>query len=346
MKRIASLAFLSAFLSAQAAHAEGPIERAIYFQGAASPVMERIIDLHNMLMWIMSGIVLLVLALLVVVIVRFNAKAHPEPSKTTHNVPLEIVWTLAPVLILLIIAVPSFRVLFYGAITQEADMTIKAIGNQWNWSYEYPDHGDISFTAVMTKNTALKPDDVPLLTTDNPVVLPVGKNVRIQVTASDVIHSFAVPAFGIKTDAVPGRLNETWVRIDKPGTYYGQCSELCGKDHAFMPIEVRAVPEAEFAEWVVAQGGRMPAPEDAKVPAADATPGQLTPESKDAVTRQSEESAKTNGAAEVPIQDSPKAAQENATDVDKDNVQPPPEKIEYDNQPGVLVPAKDVKLKD
>ena len=250
------------------AFADQPRAKEIAFQEAVTPVMEHITEFHNMLLWIISGIVIFVFFLLLYVLVRFNAKANPEPSKTTHNVPLEIVWTLVPVLILLVIAIPSFRLLFFGGITPEAEMTLKATGNQWNWSYEYPDHGDISFTSVMVPTKELKEGQVQLLSTDNVVVLPVDTVVRIQVTASDVIHSFAVPAFGVKVDAVPGRLNETWAKIEKPGTYYGQCSELCGKDHGFMPIEVHAVSKEDFAKWVVAQGGKMPEAKPA-APAAE-----------------------------------------------------------------------------
>ncbi len=259
-------AVLTFFASGMANAASHP--KQIGFQEAVTPVMEHITEFHNLLLWIISGIVLFVFILLSYVLIRFNAKTNPEPSKTTHNVPLEIVWTLVPVLILLVIAIPSFRLLFFGGITPEADMTIKAIGNQWNWSYEYPDHGDISFTSVMVPEKDLKDGQLRLLSTDNVVVLPVDTVIRIQVTASDVIHSFAVPAFGIKTDAVPGRLNETWARIDKPGIYYGQCSELCGKDHGFMPIEIHAVSKEDFAKWVVEKGGKMTEAKAAEVPAA------------------------------------------------------------------------------
>ena len=299
MTRILSLAvLLSAFLIPQIAFAMAVPEQ-IHLQEAATPVMERITAFHNELLWITSGIVVFVFLLMSYVILRFNSKANPVPSKTAHNVPLEIIWTLAPVLILLVIAIPSFRVLFYGAVTPEAEMTLKATGNQWNWTYDYPDHGEINFTAVMVPEKDLKPGQPRLLATDNPVVLPIDTVIRIQVTASDVIHSFAVPAFGVKTDAVPGRLNETWAKIEKPGVYYGQCSELCGKDHAFMPIEVHAVSKEEFAAWVAEKGGKMPVPASAEVPAADAT-APLPPTSPDAVTRQSDESAKTSSATEVP----------------------------------------------
>lgn len=269
MTRLFSLlsAILVTFISTGAQ--AGPKPKEINFQEAVTPVMQHITEFHNLLMWIISAIVLFVMILLIYVMVRFNAKANPEPSKTTHNVPLEIVWTLVPVLILLVIAIPSFRLLFFGGITPEAEMTLKATGNQWNWSYEYPDHGEIGFTSLMVPTKELKEGQVQLLSTDNVVVLPVDTVIRIQVTASDVLHAFAVPAFGIKVDAVPGRLNETWAKIEKPGIYYGQCSELCGKDHGFMPIEVHAVSKEDFAKWVVEKGGKMPVPASAEAPAAE-----------------------------------------------------------------------------
>ncbi len=262
--------FAASLASAPAFAAGGPAPREMVFQEAVTPVMENITEFHHLLLYIITAIVIFVFALLLYVMVRFNAKANPEPSKTTHNVPLEIVWTLIPVMILLVIAIPSFRLLFFGAVTPEAEMTLKVTGNQWNWTYEYPDHGDISFTSVMTPDKDLKEGQPRLLAVDNPIFLPVDTVVRVQVTASDVIHAFAVPSFGVKMDAVPGRLNETWVKIEKPGVYYGQCSELCGKDHGFMPIEVHAVSKDEFASWVSSKGGKMPEPAAAAAPGATA----------------------------------------------------------------------------
>ena len=185
------------------------------------------------------------LALLVMVVMKFNAKANPVPSKTTHNTLIEVAWTLIPVLILVAIAVPSFRLLFQQLDIPKADLTIKATGKQWYWSYAYPDHGKFEFDSLMSQEK--KPR---LLGVDNEMVVPVNKVVRIQTTGADVIHAFAVPAFGIKIDAIPGRLNETWFKATKTGMFYGQCSELCGKDHAFMPIAVRVVSDQEFAAWV------------------------------------------------------------------------------------------------
>jgi len=207
--------------------------------------MENIIWFHSLLLTIITVITLFVLALLVIVMVKFNAKANPTPSKTTHHTLLEVAWTLIPVLILVAIAVPSFRLLFLELDVPKADVTIKATGKQWYWSYAYPDNGKFEFDSLMAADKQPR-----LLGVDNEMVVPVNKVIRVQTTGSDVIHSFAVPAFGVKIDAIPGRLNETWFKATKVGMYYGQCSELCGKDHAFMPIAVRVVNDQEFASWV------------------------------------------------------------------------------------------------
>lgn len=219
-------------------------------QEPASPVSERINDLNYYLNLIMVAIVLLVMGLLAYVIVRYNAKANPVPSKTTHNQLLEVAWTAAPVIVLIAIAIPSFKLLYYMDRAEEADMTIKAIGHQWYWSYEYPDHGNFVFDSFMKYPDDLEEGEPRLLAVDNQVVVPVGATVRILTTSTDVIHSFAVPALGLKTDANPGRINETWTRVDRPGVYYGQCSELCGVNHGFMPIAIRAVPQETFDAWV------------------------------------------------------------------------------------------------
>jgi cytochrome c oxidase subunit 2 len=218
-------------------------------QGSASPVMDGINGFHTLVMYIITAITLFVLALLVIVIVKFNARANPVPTKTTHNTALEVAWTLVPVLILVVIAIPSFRLLFYQQNIPPADVTVKATGKQWFWSYTYPDHGKFEFDSLMVRDN-LKPDQPRLLAADNPMVVPVNKVVRLQATASDVIHAWTIPSFGVKIDAVPGRLNEIWFKATREGVYYGQCSELCGKDHAFMPIEVRVVSDQAFAAWV------------------------------------------------------------------------------------------------
>jgi cytochrome c oxidase subunit II len=214
-------------------------------QESASPVMDNVTWFHNFLFVLITLITLFVLALLVIVVVKFNARANPVPSRTTHNTLIEVAWTLIPVLILVGIAVPSFRLLFLQLDVPKADLTIKATGKQWYWSYAYPDNGKFEFDSLLAKEK--KPR---LLGVDNEMVVPVNKIVRIQTTGADVIHSFAVPAFGIKIDAIPGRLNETWFKATKLGMFYGQCSELCGKDHAFMPIAVRVVNDQEFTAWV------------------------------------------------------------------------------------------------
>jgi cytochrome c oxidase subunit 2 len=219
-------------------------------QQAASPVMDRIIWFHDFLLYIITGIAGFVLVLLIVVMVRFNARANPVPSRTTHNTFIEIAWTLIPIMILMVIAVPSFKLLFLQLNVPPADLTVKATGNQWYWTYSYPDNGQFQFDSLMLKEDQRKPDQPRLLAVDNEMVVPVNKIVRVITTGSDVIHSFAVPSFGIKIDAVPGRINETWFKAMREGVYYGQCSELCGKNHAFMPIEVRVVSEQAFAAWV------------------------------------------------------------------------------------------------
>jgi cytochrome c oxidase subunit 2 len=214
-------------------------------QGSASPVMDNITWFHNFLLVVITLITLFVLALLVIVVVKFNARANPVPSRTTHNSLIEVAWTLIPVLILVGIAVPSFRLLFEELDIPKADLTVKATGKQWYWSYAYPDNGKFEFDSLLAQDKQPR-----LLGVDNEMVVPVNKVIRVQTTGADVIHSFAVPAFGIKIDAIPGRLNETWFKATKTGMFYGQCSELCGKDHAFMPIAVRVVSDQEFAAWV------------------------------------------------------------------------------------------------
>lgn len=250
------------------------------FQPSASPVKHEMVWFHNsLLMPVITVITIFVILLLAYVAIRFNAKANPTPSKTTHNTMLEFIWTLVPVIILVIIVVPSLRLLYLGDKTSDAEMTLNIKGYQWYWGYTYPDHGDVEFNSYMVPEADLKAHQVRLLSTDNPVVLPVDTNIRLLVTANDVIHSFALPAMGVKIDAVPGRTNETWTRIEKEGVYFGQCSEICGINHAFMPIEIHAVSKEAFAKWIVAQGGKMPeqiaAEEAAAAEAAAAAPAAV-----------------------------------------------------------------------
>ena len=222
----------------------------IGFQESVTPVMDFIHQFHNWLLVIITVITLFVLGLLVYVVVKFNAKANPTPSRTTHNTLIEVAWTLVPVIILVAIAVPSFKLLFLQTTIPPADVTIKATGKQWYWSYAYPD-SNFEFDSLLACDQARTKCELPrLLAVDNDIVVPVNKNIRVQVIGADVIHAFAVPSFGIKIDAVPGRLNETWFKAVREGVYYGQCSELCGKDHAYMPIAVKVVSEKDYATWL------------------------------------------------------------------------------------------------
>jgi len=258
---------------ALAAPAGYPVDGQIGFMEPVTPVMENIVAFHNLLLWIIGAITLLVLALLVWVMLRYNAKANPEPQKFSHNTTVEVIWTVVPVIILVVIAVPSFRLLYFqdtipepaaeGVVAETgaddetlrtADLTIKVIGNQWNWTYEYPDHGGFDYVSNMVADADLQPGQHRNLSVDLPVVVPAGATVVVDVTASDVIHNWAMPSFGIKMDAIPGRLNKTWFRVEEEdaGVYYGQCSELCGRLHAFMPIEVHVVPQTVFDDWIAA----------------------------------------------------------------------------------------------
>lgn len=241
-------------LPGAAGAAEGqPTPWQMNFQDAVTPIGNQIHEFHGFLLVIITVITLFVLGLLIYVMFRFNEKANPAPSPVTHNTWLEVAWTVIPVLILIVIAIPSFRLLFAQYNFPKADLTIKAIGNQWYWSYEYPDQDNMSFDSVMLEEKELKPGQPRLLSVDNEVVVPVNKNVHVLVTATDVLHNWTVPAFGVKIDAVPGRLLKTWFRAEKTGTFYGQCSELCGAKHAFMPIAVRVVSDADFAAWVASK---------------------------------------------------------------------------------------------
>ena len=236
-----------------------PTPGGIDLQPAASPLKHEAIFFHDViLMPIIVGICLLVLGLLAWVVFRYNKKANPTPARWSHNTAVEIVWTVLPVMILVGISLFSFRLLFAYHDMPTPDLTVKATGNQWNWAYEYPDQGVPEYISNMLPESEALAQGVPFrLAVDEPIVVPVGKTVRVLVTAADVIHAFALPAFGLKTDAIPGRVNETWFRAEREGIFYGQCSELCGVDHAFMPIQINVVSEAEFAVWVASKGGAM-----------------------------------------------------------------------------------------
>lgn len=220
------------------------------FQPAASPVMEQITSFHNILLVLITAITLFVLALLLYIMARFNSRANPVPSTTTHNTALEVIWTVIPIVILVFMAVPSFRLLYQADVVPEAEMTLKLTGNQWFWNVEYPDHGPITYDITMLED-ADRPADAPrLLAVDNDIVVPVDTTIRVQTTSVDVIHAFAMPVMGVKIDAVPGHLNETWFKATREGTFYGQCSEICGSRHAFMPTALKVVSKEAFAAWI------------------------------------------------------------------------------------------------
>lgn len=248
-KFTAGLSAVAALLLPAFASAAVPQPWTFGFQEAATPVMRDIEDLHHLLLIIITVITLFVLALLLYVMFRFSAKRNPTPSRTAHNTLIEVLWTVLPVMILVVIAVPSFKLLYFMDRTSAPEMTLKVVGHQWYWSYQYQDNGDFSFDSLIVPEDQLKPGQHRLLEVDNQVVVPVDTNIRVLVTSDDVLHSWAVPAFGVKIDTVPGHLNETWMRIERPGTYYGQCSELCGINHGFMPIAVKAVSKEEFRVW-------------------------------------------------------------------------------------------------
>ena len=246
----AILAALGAFIGVGTAYADEPQPWETGFQAAASPVMERIESFHTELLYIITAIAAFVLLLLIYVIVRFNERANPKPSRTTHNTLVEVIWTVVPILILVAIVIPSFKLLYFEGDIAKPDMIIKATGHQWYWTYEYTTDGNFTFDANLVQDKDLKEGQLRLLTTDNPVVVPVDTLIEVQETSTDVIHAWAMPSFGVKTDAVPGKLNDTWFKVTAPGTYYGQCSELCGNGHGYMPIMVQAVSKADYQKWV------------------------------------------------------------------------------------------------
>jgi cytochrome c oxidase subunit 2 len=264
-KRLAAVAVVIGALAIGALMAGGETAFAAYgqatpwqfgMQDAATPIMVEITSFHNLLLYVITAISAFVLGLLIYIMVRFNARANPTPSRVTHNTLLEVVWTVVPIIILVFIGVPSFKLLFHQYSMPPADLTVKVTGKQWYWTYAYPDNGKFEFDSVMVQEKDLKPDQPRLLSVDNEMVVPVNKVVRVQTIGAEVIHSFAVPSFGVRMDAIPGRLNETWFQATREGMFYGQCSELCGKDHAFMPIAVRVVSEQAFKEWVDAANKR------------------------------------------------------------------------------------------
>jgi len=277
LKRAAALAVFGLFLFAALAMLAGVAEASfpqpwqLGMQASASPVKENIAWLHNLLLVIITVITVFVLVLLVYVMWRFRASANPKPTRTTHNTMIEIIWTVVPTLILVGIAIPSFKLLYFMDRTFEADMTLKVTGHQWYWSYEYPDQEGLKFESYMIPEADLKPGQKRLLEVDNKVVVPVDTNVRVLVGGTDVMHSWMVSSLGVQIYAVPGRVNETWVRVNKPGVYYGQCNQICGINHAYMPIAVEALPKAEFERWVAdAKKKFATAPQDGTVRVAQA----------------------------------------------------------------------------
>jgi len=240
----------AALAGAPLALAAQPAPWEMGFQPAATPIMHRIVEFNDLVFPIIVAITIFVLALMVYVFFRFNARRNPNPSRTSHNTLIEVIWTVVPAIILIVIAIPSLRLLYFQERLPEAELTIKAIGHQWYWSYEYPDNGNFTFDANLKEKASLAPGEPWLLATDNRVVIPVDTVVRVLVTSEDVIHAWAVPAFGVKKDAVPGHTAELWVQVEATGIYYGQCSELCGTNHGYMPIAVEVVSKEDFARWV------------------------------------------------------------------------------------------------
>jgi cytochrome c oxidase subunit 2 len=279
----ALLAVAFAWLAAAGpALAEAPHNWQIGMQAAASPVEERIQSLHTGVLWVITAITLFVAALLIYVMWRFDAARNPKPSRVSHNTLLEVAWTVGPVLILVAIAIPSFRLVFFEDRTTQADMTIKVTGHQWFWEYTYPDNGNVDFSSYYVKDEDLKPGQLRLLDVDNPLVLPAGKNIRILTNSTDVIHSFFIPSFGVQRYAIPGRVIETWVRVDKPGQYYGECNQICGTNHSFMPISIRVVTPEEFATWVAEAKTKFaadtPAPPQGRLAIAQAAAAAVAPQ--------------------------------------------------------------------
>lgn len=245
-----SLALVGVAAFAEATLADIPRNWQMGMQTPASPVAVQVDQLHDLMLVIVTVITIFVAGLLAYVVWRFSAARNPTPSQTSHHTVLEVAWTVLPVLILVVIAIPSFRLVYYQDRTAEADLTLKVTAHQWYWEYSYPDSDGLNFNSYPVADAERKPGQIRLLDVDNQVVLPVGKNVRILTTSADVIHSFFIPALGVHRYAIPGRTIESWVRVDKAGVFYGQCNQICGTNHSNMPIAVRAVPEAEFIAWV------------------------------------------------------------------------------------------------
>ena len=246
-----ALGVIGTLVAATMAVAAEPKPWQLGFQPPATPVKERLSAFHDELLIIITLITIFVLGLLVYVMWRFNERRNPVPSRTSHNTVIEMLWTVVPVLILIIIAIPSFKLMYYMDRVPNPEMTIKVTGHQWYWSYEYPDQGGLTFDSNIIPEDQLKPGQKRLLDVDNPLVVPADTIIRVQITGTDVIHSWFVPSFGVQEYAIVGRLNESWMKIEHPGTYYGQCNQICGINHAFMPIKVEAMPKDGFQRWLV-----------------------------------------------------------------------------------------------
>jgi cytochrome c oxidase subunit 2 len=275
--RIAALAALLLALAAPLGYADSthvvePHNWQLGFQEAATPVKHRIEGLHDILLVVITCISAFVMVLLVYVMLRFNSRSNPVPSRTAHNTWIEVAWTVVPILILFGIAIPSMKLMFYMDKTQDAQMTIKVTGHQWYWSYEYPVYDNVGFDSNLIPEDQLKDGQKRLLDVDNRLVVPVGTNVRVLIAGSDVMHSWFIPSFGVQMYAVVGRLNETWFNVDKEGVYYGQCNQICGVNHAFMPIVVEAMSKPDFDKWITA---KKAAAHNDKAPAE--TPTAATP---------------------------------------------------------------------
>ena len=252
IRRIASIAAAAVFTTLLAIPSQAQLPRPWQFgmQKAHSPVEESIHSLHSLVTWLMLAVVVFVAGLLAYVIWRFSAKRHPKASRTSHNTVLEVAWTVIPVLILVVIAIPSFRLIYFEDKARDPDMTIQVTGHQWYWQYTYPDSANLTFDSRPIANDEIKPGQLRRLSVDNPLVVPAGKAIRILTTGADVIHSFYIPSLGVQRYAIPGRTIETWMKVDEPGDYYGECNQICGTNHSFMPISVHAVTEAEYTTWL------------------------------------------------------------------------------------------------
>ncbi|MGD9967218.1 MAG: cytochrome c oxidase subunit II [Hyphomonadaceae bacterium] len=281
MKRgawIASVATM-AMSFAGAAHATvgAPEDRGVHLQPAATEIMREITQFHDFLLWIIVAVSAFVLSLLLWVIIRYNRRANPTPRKFTHNILVEVVWTIVPVLILVVIAWQSFPLIYRQERIPEAELTLKVTGNSWFWNFEYPDQGVTIAANLLPEEDARAQGRPYLLATTEPLLVPVDTTIRVLVTSNDVIHAFAVPAFGVKEDAIQGRVNETWFNVDREGVFYGQCSELCGVNHAYMPIEIHAVSRAEWEQWVTSRGGSFASNEPEAAPGAETPGGEAQP---------------------------------------------------------------------